>query len=96
MLNDACSNVCNRLALVSGDSDFAPVLKTVKSLVPEKKLIVYIPSPNTRHIRAAAPEIRAFADNHKALFPNKLIELCQFPEVINVANSDPITKPSSW
>lgn len=96
MLNDACSDACDRLILVSGDSDLAPALEMVKLLAPEKQLTVNIPSPSKRHIRAAAPEIRAFANKHKALFPNKLIEESQFPNVVIDANGDPIKKPSTW
>ena len=68
MVNDACSDKCEKLVLVSGDSDLVPALKMIKSLVPAKKLIVYVPTPTRFHIRAAAVELRSASDKNKTLY----------------------------
>jgi len=96
MLNDARDNACDRLILVSGDSDLVPALDMIKKNVPQKVLFVYVPAPHKYHVRAAAKELRSSAHKSKTLFPSRLLNVCQFPQVINVANGDSITKPSTW
>ena len=96
MLNDACSNQCDKLVLVSGDSDLVPSLTMIKRLIPTKKLVVYVPAPSKYHIRAAAVELRGAADKSKTLFPTNLLSICQFPQVITTTIGNTITKPSTW
>ena len=96
MLNDACTNTCDRLILVSGDSDLTPALDMIKENVPRKELFVSIPAPNKRHKRAAATQLRSSAHKSKTLFPTRLLDVCQFPDVVIDATGDPIKKPSTW
>lgn len=96
ILNDACSNQCDKLVLVSGDSDLVPALTMIKRLVPTKRLVVYVPAPRKHHIRAAAVELRGAADKSKTLFPTKLLSVCQFPQVITTATANTIAKPPTW
>ncbi|MBU2446635.1 MAG: NYN domain-containing protein [Bacteroidetes bacterium] len=90
---DVIENACDRIVIVSGDSDLVPIIKLVKQIYPEKKIIVYIP---TNHpARGAAVEIRSSADKHKTL-PNLLLKKCQLPSIVYDSNGTSIRKPSMW
>ncbi len=96
MLNDACTDACDRLILVSGDSDLVPAVEMIKENTLQKRVFVYVPAPNEYHSRAAATELRSSAHKSKTLFPSRLLDVCQFSNIVTDANGDPITKPSSW
>lgn len=93
MLEDAFYNRCDKLILVTGDSDLVPAVKAVKRIFQNKKVIVYIPANNKK--RGAAKEIRDASDRHKTL-PNNLLSKAQFPIQITDNNGKLIQKPSSW
>lgn len=93
MLEDAFYNRCDKLILVTGDSDLVPAIKAVKKIFQNKKIIVYIPANNKK--RGAATEIRGASDRHKTL-PNNLLSKAQFPNQITDNNGKLIQKPSSW
>lgn len=93
MLEDALQDNCERLILVSGDSDMVPAIRAVKRNVPEKKVIVYIPANDPT--RGAAVEIRSAADKDKTL-PNALLPICQFTSKIRDTGNGWIEKPSNW
>lgn len=93
MLNDALSNKCERLVLVSGDSDLVPALNMIKNATPKKEIIVYIPARSV--VRGAAVELRSSADKHRIL-PNNLLAKAQFPQKIPDGMGGVITKPTKW
>jgi uncharacterized LabA/DUF88 family protein len=93
MLQDALLDRCDRLVLVSGDSDLAPALNMVKKVAPEKQIIVYVPAINP--IRGAAVELRSAADKHRTL-PNALLPKAQFPPKIPDGEGGWIEKPAAW
>ncbi len=93
MIQDAIFNECDRLILVSGDSDLAPAVSMVKSHAPDKEVIVYVPGNNP--IRAAAVELRSVADKHKTL-PNALFPKAQFPPKLPDGKGGWINKPQDW
>ena len=93
MLNDALLNKCERLVLVSGDSDLVPALNMIKNVIPKKEIIVYIPARSV--VRGAAVELRSLADKHRML-PNNLLAKAQFPQKIPDGMGGVITKPAKW
>lgn len=93
MVDDAYQNVCERLIVVSGDSDLLPALRMVKRRFPNKTLHVYVPASDPR--RGAAVEIRSAADYHRTL-PLNLLQHCQLPDPVMAADGGAIAKPSSW
>jgi uncharacterized LabA/DUF88 family protein len=93
MFHDACKELCERLVLVSGDSDLVPALAMVKQNYPEKELVVYIPARNAA--RGAAVELRSIADKHKTL-PLQMLRAAQFPATIPCGSAPPIKKPPHW
>jgi len=93
MVRDAINDKCDRLIVISGDSDLAPAVKTVKLIAPNKKVIVYVPANNK--VRGAAKELRNSSDRHKTL-PNNLLSKAQFPDQLPDSKGGIIRKPLSW
>jgi 6-hydroxy-3-succinoylpyridine 3-monooxygenase len=93
MLDDAYQGACDRIILVSGDSDLVPAVKLVKKRHPEIQVTVYIPASDPR--RGAATELRSVADKHKTL-PTALLSKAQFPDDLIGASGKNICKPSNW
>lgn len=93
MLDDAYQGACDRIVLVSGDSDLVPAVKLVKKRHPAIKVTVYIPASDRR--RGAARELRRVADKHKSL-PTVLLSKAQFPQSLTGASGRNIRKPANW
>ncbi len=93
LTHDAWTDACDRFILVSGDSDLVPAVRAVKSIAPDKKVVVYIPARNEK--RGAALELRGTADKARIL-PNELIRRAQFPAKIPDGFGDFVHKPESW
>ncbi len=93
MLHDAQRNLCDRLVLVSGDSDLVPVIRMIKDRFPEKEIVVYVPART--EIRGSAIELRAEAHKHKTL-PLDLLSKSQFPASVVLDGGRTATKPATW
>ncbi len=93
MLDDAYQDRCDRLVLVSGDSDLVPAVNLVKQRFPGKEVVVYVPARNAT--RGAATELRASADKHR-LLPLNLLAHAQLPAAIPDGSGGIIHKPASW
>lgn len=93
MLDDAYQNNCDRMIVVSGDSDLVPAVELVKQRFPRIQITVYIPSRHPR--RGAATELRNAADKNKTL-PTVLFKNTQFPNSLINNSGQTINKPSSW
>jgi uncharacterized LabA/DUF88 family protein len=93
MLHDAQRDLCDRLILVSGDSDLVPAIAMVKEHYPEKTVIVYIPARNV--IRGAAVELRNIADKDKTL-PLQILRAAQFPPEIVSGPGPAVRRPAGW
>ena len=93
MLDDTYSDRCDRLIVVSGDSDLVPAVDMVKTLFPEKTVIVYVPARNRQ--RGAAAELRGSADSDHTL-PLALLRHCHFPNQVPDDRGGFITKPPDW
>lgn len=93
MLDDAYQGECDRIVLVSGDSDLVPAVNLVKRRHPKIQVVVYVPATN--HKRAAAKELRDAADRHSTL-PTSLFSKAQFPVTLTTKLGAVIRKPISW
>jgi 6-hydroxy-3-succinoylpyridine 3-monooxygenase len=93
MLDDAYQSACDRMILVSGDSDLVPAVKLVKKRHPEIQVTVYILANDPK--RGAATELRNVADKHKTL-PQELLPKAQFPQILTGSSGLRISKPSNW
>jgi 6-hydroxy-3-succinoylpyridine 3-monooxygenase len=90
MLDDAYQGMCERIVLVSGDSDLVPTVKLVKQRFPNIKITVYVPARDA--VRGAARELRGAADKHLTL-PLNLLARSQFAPTLS---NGMIVKPKSW
>lgn len=93
MLDDAYQGLCERMVLVSGDSDLVPAVKLVKKRHPGLQIIVYIPARH--HNRGAAVELRSVADKDATL-PIALLSKAQFPGSLVGYSGNIICKPGGW
>jgi uncharacterized LabA/DUF88 family protein len=93
MLHDAQRDLCDRLVLVTGDSDLVPAIAMVKDHYPAKKIIVYVPARNAA--RGAAVELRNIADKDKTL-PQQMLHAAHFPAEVTSGSGVVIKKPASW
>lgn len=93
MLRDALHDLCDRIVLVSGDSDLVPAIAMTKAHCPHKEVIVYVPAINAS--RGAAVELRAIADKDK-LLPLQILKASQFPAEVMSSSGLVIKKPATW
>lgn len=93
MLADAFNDSCERLVVVSGDSDLVPAIRELKRNRLDREVIVYVPANDPT--RGAAVEIRAAADKAKTL-PNILLQKAQFPAKLRSTENGWIEKPVFW
>lgn len=93
MLDDAIHDRCERMVVVSGDSDLVPALERVKNFRPAVTITVYVPARN--RIRGAAVELRAAADKARTL-PLAPLGRSQFPPTLMVGTGSTINKPVGW
>ena len=93
MLHDAQQDLCDRLILVSGDSDLVPAVRMVRDNFPGKEIVVYIPAKN--ETRGAALELRAEAHKNKTL-PLDLLAKSQLPASIDLGGGRIVKKPAAW
>jgi uncharacterized LabA/DUF88 family protein len=92
MLDDAYQELCDRMILVSGDSDLVPVVRLVRSRFPSIDVNVYVPARHRE--RGRAVELRSSATDSKEL-PLNILPKAQFPPVI-IHDGITIHKPSGW
>ena len=93
MLDDAYQDNCDRMIVVSGDSDLVPAVELIKRRFPKIQITVYIPSRHPN--RGAARELRNAADKNKTL-PTALFKNTQFPNSLINNLGQRINKPSRW
>ena len=97
MVSDALKNECDRLVLVSGDSDLVPAVEMVKGL--GKRVFVYVPIPDEvvpeEKDRFVATELRKAATMNNYL-PIKTLDRAQFPDRIPDGKDGFIEKDFNW
>ena len=83
------TNACDTVVLVTGDTDFAPAVRTAQSTYPNKDIRFAFPynRPNNDLRRIAPKSFRI----GKESYANH-----QFPDPYELASREPIAKPSSW
>jgi uncharacterized LabA/DUF88 family protein len=93
MLQDAYKNNCERIVLVSGDSDLVPSLEFIKRDFHSIETIVYIPAVNKK--RGAAVELRTAADKNFTFGFNYIQPFLLSDPVISPSGNT-FAKPSGW
>jgi len=104
MLDDAYQNRCDRIVLVTADSDLVPPLHLIRNGFPKLKIDVFLPY---RHLyiykkgkkmlnpRSQATELKNIADNCVQL-PLRFLSRAQFPISVPDGQGGFIVKPSNW
>ncbi len=92
MIDDAYQDRCDRLILVSADSDLVPGVEFVRTRFRKKEVVVYVPSLNRPRMAA---ELRAAAHKHQNL-PLNVMPRAQFPNELSDGNGKTLKKPASW
>ncbi len=93
MLDDAYRGLCDRMVLVSGDSDLVPTIRLIKQRFPSIKITVYVPARDK--MRGAARELRSAADKNATLPLDKLSK-AQLPNSVVGGLGTLILKPTTW
>ena len=93
MIDNAYQGACERMILVSGDSDLVPAVQLIKKRHPRIQVIVYVPASNPK--RGAAKELRSAAGKNKTL-PMALLSKAQFPTSLRGFSGNIVKKTSSW
>jgi len=99
MLDDAYRGLCDRIVLISGDSDLVPAIEMVTARFPSIKVHVYIPvplnAPQGKRERSYKKELRTVSTSVKE-FPSQLLPHCLFPNPVTLGNGISIAMPTSW
>ena len=82
-------NACDTLVIVSGDTDFAPAMRTAKRLFPEVQVCVAFP-----HARFNA-ELQQIADFSFRIRAARYAEH-QFPDPVRLSDGRVIRRPRAW
>lgn len=93
MLDDAYQGKCERIILVSGDSDLVPAVNLIKKNFPHIEVTVYIPA--THADRGAAKQLRESADKDKTL-KIPVIKSSQLPNPLITSSGTTFYKPNTW
>lgn len=94
MVSDAYHRRCERMILVSGDSDLMPPLSLIRDEFPEIERIVYVPS-SANPARGAATELRTVASKARSL-PMELVARSQFPSSFESGAGQIFKRPEGW
>jgi uncharacterized LabA/DUF88 family protein len=89
LMIDAYKNNFDVALLISGDSDLVPPIKAIKSIFPQKEIIIAFPPERPSN------ELKKFADRSFHLGRNKLIK-CQLAGVITDKYGNKLNKPTEW
>jgi uncharacterized LabA/DUF88 family protein len=89
MLADAFQDTFDVALLVSADSDLCPVVSSIRSLFPKKRVIAMFPPGR------ASKELKGSASACFTIGRAKLHQ-SQFPDVVQMANGFELRKPDLW
>lgn len=89
MVEDAATRQCDRMILVSADSDLIPAIESVRRVNAGVRLIVAFP-PKRQSV-----DLRKLADGHFAIGEDTL-RSALFPPVVTTADGYQIHQPREW
>jgi uncharacterized LabA/DUF88 family protein len=101
MYRDCSKGLCDRIILVSNDSDAAPALQAIKEDFPHIMRGLVLPVPallpgSVDKARRKSGSLQVLSDWHLPSISNAQLEAAQLPPVIPVPNKKPIRKPAHW
>lgn len=95
MLDDAYQDACDRLVLITGDSDLVPAVQCIRRRFPEKRLVTYRPVGATP-VKARRGDELAEASGDGRPLPRALLAHCHLPNPVVTADGRQIWKPIGW
>jgi uncharacterized LabA/DUF88 family protein len=100
MLDDAYRGICDRIVLISGDSDLVPAIEMVISRFPAIKVNVYIPvpvlnPPQGARERSYKKELRNVSTTVREL-PSQLLPHSLFPDPLVMPDGTSAKMPLAW
>jgi 6-hydroxy-3-succinoylpyridine 3-monooxygenase len=99
MLDDLYRGACNRMVLISGDSDLVPAIELVTARVSSVKVNVYIPVPAHSQTgdreRSYKKELRTVSTTVREL-PAQLLQHCLFPNPVLLPDGSELRMPAGW
>jgi hypothetical protein len=99
MLDDIYQGACNRIVLISGDSDLVPAIELVSARLSSVRVSVYIPVPvhaqTGNRERSYKKELRTVSTSVKEL-PGQLLPHCMFPNPVFLTNGSALSMPAGW
>ncbi len=89
LLHDAFVNAYDVALLISGDSDLAKPITKVRSLFPEKRVLVgFPPNRRSKHLRSLANGIVDIRESH--------LTRSQMPDPVVRSDGHKLPRPQSW
>lgn len=97
MVDDAYQDRCDRLILISGDSDLVPAVRLVRRQFPQRQVIVYVPGQRgtAQDGERRADELRQVASDVRP-FPAALLRHCQLAEEVTLPSGHVVRRPAKW
>jgi hypothetical protein len=93
MVDDAYQGLCDRMVLVTGDTDLVPPIQLIRGRFPQLDLRVYVPAAHK--LRKEVHELAQHVHRLKML-PRPLLRQCLLPETVEHPDDRLIREPSEW
>jgi uncharacterized LabA/DUF88 family protein len=89
LIYEAQLNVADEFVIISGDSDYVPLIQYFKLMFPDKNIRFAFPAgrPSSEIQKLAPLSFKLGADTYRS---------CQFPEVIKLPSGKKIYRPIEW
>ena len=89
LIYEAQLNMADEFVVISGDSDYVPVIRYFSLMFPNKNVRFAFPAgrPNNEIHKLAPLSFKLSADSYQS---------CQFPEVIKLPSGKNIYRPTQW
>jgi uncharacterized LabA/DUF88 family protein len=101
MYRDCSKGLCDRIILVSNDSDAAPALQAIKEDFPHIMRGLVLPLPtvlpgSSNKPRRKSGSLQTLSDWCLPAISDAQLEAAQLPPMIPLPNKKPIRKPAHW
>ncbi|QIG79591.1 NYN domain-containing protein [Stakelama tenebrarum] len=87
MVSDALAGACDRIILISADTDLAPPIKMIAQLAPHVEVFVATPPNRYKICRALGPKMQIGTER---------LEAAQFADIVQVDSERSIERPANF
>ncbi|GLY04716.1 NYN domain-containing protein [Actinoplanes sp. NBRC 101535] len=89
IVEDAAVNVFDHALIVSGDSDMAPAIRSVRRIAPDKRLVAVFPP------KRSSVTLKQAADSTLQIY-DKVPERHLLPDIIKTIDGTVVNRPGHW